>query len=234
MNNELVSLKQLEGKYILILGVDCLRNATQTELLSKLLMNLGLEVECVHSPIDFNGTPTGQFLNNYIYDSAFRAKNPKTDIEMIELHHKHESEIQDYVSIATKAHITVIKNHGYPSNVAHGLEKGFNLSMLSVLGHSLKVPDITILFTGRIRDEEFKSGHLYEDDDAKVLKRRQSFLELLARYSCDNRHFGNWIVIDKDGTVDEVQQVLQKRLIDSISHIDKLPWTRPRREEVTI
>lgn len=182
----------MQGKFIVLYGVNRVGKTTQQKLLTNYLDSQGYSVESVKYPV-YRVSPSGRYINAILR----RGKHKLVSVEERQLwyainRHQHQPELQKIVDQGR----WVISEDYAGTGIAWGLAEGAELDWLEEINKFLIKPDLEILLDGKSFPNAKEHGHYHEQDGGLLEQARNKHLFLARRYG--------WSVIAANQPPDQV------------------------------
>ena len=186
----------MTGRFIVVEGIDQSGKETQSRLLVNQLRWDGHRTEKLSYPIytSFSGREIASFLEG-------KRSYPHQVLHMLYSMNRWES--LDKIRQLLRDSDYLIVDRYYPSNLAYGIARGLDEGWLRSLDRGLPEPDKIILVDTSVEAsfERKTSGRDVHERDRMFLKNvRRAYLNLAKR--------GNWIVVNGDRSLAEVNEDL--------------------------
>ena len=195
----------MKGKLITIVGINNIGKTTQVKLLPESMSSIGFSCVTQKYPV-YDCEPTGSRINSYI-----RNKNPEglTPTEFQYLCAENRRDFEPKLKALLNENDFVVAEMYNESGLAFGLGYDVDEQALINMNKGLLQSDLVILFDGERFLEAKEIGHYFEKNDQKIDRIRQIHLDLAKKY--------NWVTINANMSVDEVQVELIKTILNSFA-----------------
>jgi len=167
----------MQGKFIVLYGVNRVGKTTQSRLLKNYLGSQGFDVELVKYPI--YDSSSGRYINSIL------RKGKRADINPEELqlwYTLNRYQFQNQLTAMIEKGRWVIAEDYVGTGIAWGTSQGASLEWLEQINQFLVNPDFEILLDGERFLSSREKGHRHEDNDKSLQKARNAHLSLARQY----------------------------------------------------
>lgn len=187
------------GLLIAVEGCDRGGKTTQCHLLKEYLGKHSLPSEYLKLPR--RTTPIGKLINSHLTDSSLSLN----DHSIFLLFAANFWEVKDEMMENLESGISLVMDRYFHSGMAYACAKGLPYAWCETPYHGLPKPDLVIFIDVPINEREGREGwgeERYEKHD----------FQQIVRSKFEDMRSDNWIMIDGQGTIEEVHQ----RIIHSL------------------
>lgn len=189
--------RNIKGKFIVIYAANNLGKSVQVGLLTKKLVDLGVQVLKVKYPI-YELKPTGPLINK-----GLREDTSISELELQKIFARNRKDFQKIVITLLDAGINIVAEDYTGTGIAWGMVRGIPLTKLREINTGLIEPDLAILLDGKRFITKIEKGHRNEDLEQAIWeKSREVHLRLAKLF--------NWKVVKANQEIEEVHAAIWK------------------------
>lgn len=200
----------MQGKFIVLYGVNRVGKTTQTKLLANYLNSQGFDTEMVKDPY-YSISPSGRYINLILR----KGKRKDISVEETQLWYAiNRYQFKSQLEKMLEKGRWVVSEDYIGTGIAWGLVERADQQWLEEINKYLTKPDLEILIDGESFPGAREVGHRHEDDDELMKQARNKHLFLARRY--------DWPIVAANQPPDQVHAqivnlVMQRLLIGNHS-----------------
>lgn len=184
----------MQGKFIVLYGINNLGKSTQAKLLTESLQKQGHKAEYIKYPI-YDLAPSGPILNAYL-----RQGNPYnlSAREAQIIYALNRTQFEATLKNKLEQGVHIISEDYVGTGLSWGIGAGVDEKFLKEINSHLLKEDLVFLFDGQRFTEATEQGHKHETDDVLIEKVRAAHLRL-------GEELG-WHKINANLTIEEIHR----------------------------
>jgi thymidylate kinase len=190
----------IQGKLIVLYGVNNLGKSTQAKIMVDRLSEKSLSAAYLKYPI-YDLEPSGSLINEYLrHGNPRKFSSREFQIMMVMNRTQYDSELRDRLAAGE----WIVAEDYIGTGIAWGMGAGVDKIFLEKLNQHLIGEDVGLLFDGKRFMQAQEKNHQHETDDDLTEKVRQTHQELAKDYS--------WPIVEANGTIEDVSAVVWRIL----------------------
>lgn len=184
----------MEGKLVVIYGINNIGKTTQAKKLAKRYESMGLAAEYQKYPI-YGLEPSGPMINDYLRHNNPYALSPR-ELQLLHVINRTQSE-RELMRKLNNGMIIVAEDY-IGTGIAWGIGAGVSKDLLIKSNEHLYNADISFLLDGQMFDTNIERNHKHEEDKHLTARVRDEFLALAEEF--------DWNILDANRDEDTIHE----------------------------
>jgi len=190
----------MEGKLIVIYGINNIGKSTQAKKLYQSLLDKGYPAEFIKYPV-YHLKPFGPMINDYLRNNNPHNLSPRA-FQLIHLLNKFHYQEELKKKLASGA--IIIAEDYRATSISWGVGAGVNEEFLTSTNTVLLDEDIVFLLDGERFLDGIEKGHTHEENHALFSGVRSTLLKLASEK--------NWIMVNANRDIEEIHQEMLSKV----------------------
>jgi thymidylate kinase len=186
----------MQGKFIVLYGINNLGKTTQAQLLVEELKKEGKKAEYLKYPI-YDIEPSGKILNNYLREGNLYNLSPR---EAQIFYTMNRFQYEHALKEKLEQGINIISEDYTGTGLCWGIGADVDEDFLRLINKNLLKEDLAFLFDGERFTEATENNHKHETDEELLQKVREAHIRL-------GEEFG-WKKINANLSIDEIKEII--------------------------
>jgi len=194
----------MNGKFIVLYGVNNLGKSTQAKKLVERLQSTGHKAEYLKYPV-YDLEPSGKLINEYLREGNPHNLTPR-EVQLMYVWNREHYEPTLKQKLASGIHI--ISEDYVGTGLAWGIGTGIDETFIKYLNAHLHQEDMAFIFDGERFVEATEKTHRHETDHDLLEHVREIYCRL-------GREYG-WIPIDANDSIEKIHEIIWKNVSKSL------------------